>query len=84
MLSNEGFAEREDVLARRMNEVNGEHRFGGGCDGFGDPQVLDMLTAPGLGGADEGDAQHKALSGYTCADEAKKAKLAQISVVRRR
>jgi carbohydrate-binding DOMON domain-containing protein len=85
MLSNEGLdAAPEDVLARRVNEVNGPHRFGGGCDGYGDPQVMDMLAPPGKGGDAEAKAQHDALSAYTCADSPKdpKMKLAQISMVR--
>jgi carbohydrate-binding DOMON domain-containing protein len=83
MLSNEGFPAKEDVLARKVNEVAGEHRFGGGCDGFGDPQVMDMLAGSANGDAGEADAQHKVLSAYTCADESKSAKFPQIAFVRK-
>lgn len=72
MLSNEGFAAPEDILARRVNEIEGQHRFGGGCDGVGDPQVVDML----------GKKQHAQLSAHKCADDGKKAKVAKISMVR--
>lgn len=81
MLSNEGFPAPEDVLARRANEVEGEHRFGGGCDGFGDPQVVDILTAPAQGTAGESDGQHKALSAYSCAPQPKDAKVPQLKMV---
>jgi carbohydrate-binding DOMON domain-containing protein len=83
MLSNEGFAEKEDILSRRTNEIAGEHRFGGGCDGLGDPQIVDMLAGGAKGEASEAEAQHKALSGFKCGDTAKDAAPAKISVVRR-
>ncbi len=82
MLSNEGFPAKEDILARKVNEIEGEHRFGGGCDGFGDPQVTDLLAGPAQGADAEGPAQEKLLSGYTCADEPKGAKLVQLPFVR--
>lgn len=83
MLSNEGFPAPEDVLARRTNELSGEHRFGGGCDGVGDPQVIDMLAGAAKGGAEEAKAQNDALAAHKCAETAKDAKLATIGVVRR-
>jgi hypothetical protein len=82
MLSNEGFPAREDLLCRRMNELAGEHRFGGGCDGFGDPQVLDMLAGKAEGKAEEAEAQFSALKNFKCAETPKKAKLTKISAVR--
>lgn len=81
MLSNEGFPAPEDILARRVNEFPGEHRFGGGCDGFGDPQVVDILAGGAKGDASEADVQHKLLGAFTCDDDPKKAKLAQIPAV---
>lgn len=83
MLSNEGFPAKEDVLSRKVNEFNGEHRFGGGCDGFGDPQIVDMLAGSGKGDASETEAQHKILSNYKCADESKDAKYPQLEMVRK-
>jgi carbohydrate-binding DOMON domain-containing protein len=83
MLSNEGFPAPEDVLSRKVNEVAGEHRFGGGCDGFGDPQVMDMLAGSATGDAAETEAQHKALSAYTCAEKSKDAKYPQLVFVRK-
>ena len=82
MLSNEGFPAAEDLLARRVNENPGDNRFGGGCDGLGDPQVLDLLAGKGKAEATEAEAQHKALAAHTCAEDPKKAKLAVISMVR--
>jgi carbohydrate-binding DOMON domain-containing protein len=82
MMSANGLdAAPEDVLARRMNEIEGEHRFGGGCDAVGDPQVIDIFA--GKGKASEVEDQHKQLSGWSCSDDPKKAKLAQLSMVRR-
>lgn len=83
MLSNEGFADKEDILARRTNEIGGEHRFGGGCDTVGDPQVLDALAGAAEGQASEVEAQHKMLGGWKCAETAAKATLAKIGMVRR-
>jgi hypothetical protein len=83
MLSNEGFPASDDVLARKVNEYNGEHRFGGGCDGYGDPQIMDMLAGGASGAAGETEAQHKLLSAYTCGDESKNAKYPQIVFVRK-
>lgn len=84
MLSNEGIAAApEDILARRVNEAPGEHRFGGGCDGVGDPQVMDMFAGKAEGAPAEVKAQHDALAAHTCTDKAKDAKPAQISMVRR-
>jgi hypothetical protein len=66
MQSNEGYADRGDLLTRKVNEYNGEHRFGGGNDGDCDPHVIDMLAGKAMGSADEVDAQHRALGGYKC------------------
>lgn len=83
MLSNEGFAAPEDLLSRKTNEVAGEHRFGGGCDGFGDPQTVDLLSGPAKGEEGEAKLQHDALGGFKCADTSKDAKYPQVHFVRR-
>ena len=83
MLSNEGFPDKEDILSRRTNEFEGEHRFGGGCDGVGDPQVMDLLIGDAKAAASEIAAQHEALSAYKCAETAKGATFAKIPMVRR-
>jgi hypothetical protein len=64
MQSNEGFPDKDIVLARMVNEYNGQHRFGGGSDYRGDPQVMDILVPPAKGGPDEISKQHDALSKY--------------------
>lgn len=64
--SNEGYADADSVLARKVNEAAGEHRFGGGNDYNCDPHVIDMLVPPAKGGADEVQAQYKTLKAYTC------------------
>lgn len=62
MQSNEGYPDKADFLTRRVNEYNGEHRFGGGNDGVCDPHVIDMLAGDAKGATSEIKAQHKALA----------------------
>lgn len=61
MQSNEGFPDKTDLLTRKVNESEGQHRFGGGTDYDSDPHVIDILVPP------DGDAakkQHEILSKY--------------------
>ena len=53
MQSNEGFPDGKDLLTRKVNEYEGQHRFGGGTDGDCDPHVIDILAGNGTGAADE-------------------------------
>ena len=53
MQSNEGFPAKTDLLTRKVNEFEGQHRFGGGSDFDNDPHVMDILVPPG------GDAKAK-------------------------
>jgi carbohydrate-binding DOMON domain-containing protein len=46
MQSNEGFPDKGDLLTRKVNEFEGQHRFGGGTDYNNDPQVMDILACP--------------------------------------
>lgn len=46
MQSNEGFPDKGDFLTRKINEFEGQHRFGGGTDYNNDPHVLDLLANP--------------------------------------
>ena len=62
--SNEGFPAKTDLLTRKVNEYEGQHRFGGGTDYDNDPHVLDILAGKGRGTPDEVEAQHAALSAY--------------------
>src|SRR4029079_8363344 len=41
MQSNEGFPDKKDLLTRKVNEFEGQHRFGGGSDYDNDPHVMD-------------------------------------------
>jgi carbohydrate-binding DOMON domain-containing protein len=43
MQSNEGFPAGNDLLTRKVNEYEGQHRFGGGTDYDCDPHVMDIL-----------------------------------------
>ncbi|MDY0063094.1 MAG: glucodextranase DOMON-like domain-containing protein, partial [Myxococcota bacterium] len=75
---------KTDLLTRKVNEFEGQHRFGGGTDYDCDPHVVDLLMAPGKGGDDEKEAQYKALGGYACgADPSNPAdyKLAEVPMV---
>ncbi len=70
MQSNEGFPDKTDLLTRKVNEFEGQHRFGGGSDYDNDPHVMDLLAAPAKGGADESQKQFDALGKYNKAAEA--------------
>jgi len=63
--SNEGFPDKGDILTRRVNEIAGAHRFGGGDDSECDPHVIDILAGSAKGDKSEAAAQHKTLA-YTC------------------
>lgn len=64
MQSNEGFPDKTDLLIRKVNEYEGQHRFGGGTDYNNDPHVIDIFVAPAAGGADETAKQHEILGKY--------------------
>ena len=65
MQSNEGFPDKTDLLTRKVNEFEGQHRFGGGTDTDCDPHVMDVLAGKGVGDKSEIEEQHKMLS-YEC------------------
>ena len=48
MQSNEGFPSDTDLLTRKVNEYEGQHRFGGGTDYDCDPHVMDILGDHGM------------------------------------
>jgi len=81
MQSNEGFPEKDIVLARMVNEYNGQHRFGGGSDFRGDPQVMDMLVPPAKGEPDEISKQHDMLSKYHADEDTAKIIYAVVPMV---
>lgn len=78
--SNEGFPSGNDLLTRKVNEYEGQHRFGGGNDGECDPHVMDLLAGEGKGEASEAKAQHDMLS-YECAEDGTAKKPATLTMV---
>ncbi len=80
MQSNEGFPAGTDLLTRKVNEYEGQHRFGGGNDGDCDPQVIDILAGDATGAKDEADLQHKMLA-FECNDDGTSKKMAVVSMV---
>jgi len=60
--SNEGYPDPEDVLTRNVNEYRGLHRFGGGNDYWGDPEVMDILVWPAKGTLQEAKDQFSILN----------------------
>ena len=61
MQSNEGFPDKTDLLTRKVNEFEGQHRFGGGSDYDNDPHVIDILVPPN---GDPVKKQYEILSKY--------------------
>jgi carbohydrate-binding DOMON domain-containing protein len=61
MQSNEGFPAKTDLLTRKVNEFEGQHRFGGGSDYDNDPHVMDILVPSG---GDPAKKQYEILSKY--------------------
>jgi carbohydrate-binding DOMON domain-containing protein len=80
--SNEGFPDKTDVLTRKVNEYEGQHRFGGGNDGDCDPHVIDVLAGKGTGDKSEIEAQHQMLA-YECNADGTAKKLATLKMVRK-
>lgn len=70
--SNEGFPASTDLLTRKVNEYEGQHRFGGGNDGDCDPHVMDIL----------GEDQKQQLS-YECNADGTSKKMATLHMVRK-
>jgi len=70
MQSNEGFPDKKDLLTRKVNEYEGQHRFGGGNDGDCDPHVMDIL----------GDDQKEQLA-YECNADGTSKKMATLHMV---
>jgi len=80
--SNEGFPEGKDLLTRKVNEYEGQHRFGGGTDTDCDPHVMDILAGKGAGTADEVQAQHDMLK-YECNPDGSAKQLAVLKMVKK-
>jgi len=80
--SNEGFPDKTDFLTRKVNEYEGQHRFGGGNDTDCDPHVMDILAGTGEGKPEEAQAQYDMLA-YECGADGSSVKKATLSVVRK-
>lgn len=80
--SNEGFPAKTDLLTRRVNEYEGQHRFGGGDDMMCDPHLMDILAGNGDGSDDEVAAQHEMLK-FNCSMDGSADELATLTMVRR-
>jgi carbohydrate-binding DOMON domain-containing protein len=80
--SNEGFPDKADLLTRKVNEFEGQHRFGGGTDGDCDPHAMDVLAGKGTGDKAEVEEQYKMLA-YECNADGTAKKAATLSMVRK-
>ncbi len=80
MQSNEGFPASTDLLTRKVNEYEGQHRFGGGNDGDCDPHAVDILAGDAKGDASEVEAQHQMLK-YECAPDGSAKQKATLTMV---
>ena len=80
--SNEGFPDKSDFLTRKVNEFEGQHRFGGGNDGDCDPHVMDILAPKGEGKPEEAQAQYAMLK-YECGADGSSVKKATLIMVRK-
>ena len=83
MQSNEGFPAGTDLLTRKVNEYEGQHRFGGGTDTDCDPHVMDILAGDGTGAATEAQAQYDMLK-YECNPDGSAKSAATLKMVRKK
>jgi carbohydrate-binding DOMON domain-containing protein len=74
MQSNEGFPASTDLLTRKVNEYEGQHRFGGGTDSDCDPHTIDILGGP---------EEQKQMLAYECSDDGTSKKMATLKMVRK-
>jgi len=80
--SNEGFPDKSDLLSRKVNEFEGQHRFGGGNDSDCDPHVMDILAGKAEGKPEEAQAQYDMLK-FECGADGSSVKRATLAVVRK-
>jgi hypothetical protein len=80
--SNEGFPTKYDLLTRKVNEYEGQHRFGNGNDADCDPHVMDILAGKGEGKDSEKQAQYDQLA-WECDAEGNSSKRATLTMVRK-
>ena len=82
MQSNEGFPDKNDVLTRKVNEYEGQHRFGGGTDSDCDPHVIDVLAGKAVGDKSEIEEQYKMLA-YECNADGTSKKMATLKMIKK-
>ena len=82
MQSNEGFPDKADLLSRKVNEFEGQHRFGGGNDSDCDPHVMDLLAPKGEGKPEEAQGQYDMLK-FECGADGSSVKRATLVMVRK-
>jgi carbohydrate-binding DOMON domain-containing protein len=70
MQSNEGFPDKTDLLTRKVNEFEGQHRFGGGNDADCDPHSMDVL------------GENKQQLAYECNPDGTSKKMATLTMMR--
>lgn len=75
MQSNEGFPAGNDFLTRKVNEFEGQHRWGGGNDGDCDPHTMDVLDGP--------DAKQAEMLAYECGPNGESVKKATLRMVKK-
>jgi len=75
MQSNEGFPAGTDLLVRKVNEYEGQHRFGGGNDSDCDPHVMDVLDGPG--------AKQSEMLASTCGPNGESVKPATLKMIKK-
>ena len=75
MQSNEGFPAAGDFLTRKVNEYEGQHRFGGGNDGDCDPHTMDLLDGP--------DAKQAEMLAHECNADGTAKKAATLKMVKK-
>ena len=75
MQSNEGFPAAADLLTRKVNEYEGQHRFGGGNDGDCDPHTMDVLDGPG--------AMQQDMLAHTCGPNGEAVKPATLMLLKK-
>ncbi|HNX48874.1 MAG TPA: glucodextranase DOMON-like domain-containing protein [Thermoanaerobaculaceae bacterium] len=80
MQSNEGYPAATDLLTRKVNEFEGQHRFGGGNDGDCDPHVMDLFAGAAMGDKEEIELQKKMLA-YECAPDGSVKSMATLTMV---
>lgn len=75
MQSNEGFPAATDLLTRKVNEYEGQHRFGGGNDGDCDAHVADVLESA--------EAKQSEMLSSTCGPNGETVKSATLRMIKK-